>query len=220
MEKNIDLFFFRIYSIDMGKAAIKKMQKERALLNAAYSLFLKNGIRNTSISDITEKAGVAKGTFYLYFKDKFEIRDRIVATKAAEIINTSYRELLKSETAKESIEEQILFLVDHSIDQLITNERMMHFIATDLEWTVLSKALIRDDFKEDERTADFSYELLEKVEAEYRDVAIMVFMIFELTSAVSYNASVHGSPVSLEELKPELFNVLKAIMANFKIDRN
>ena len=50
-----------------------------ALFQSAYDLFLNQGIEKTSISDIAKKAGVAKGTFYLYFADKYEIRDRLIA---------------------------------------------------------------------------------------------------------------------------------------------
>ena len=58
----------------MGKVDENKHQKMDALFQSAYDLFLNQGIEKTSISDIAKKAGVAKGTFYLYFADKYEIR--------------------------------------------------------------------------------------------------------------------------------------------------
>ena len=60
----------------MGKVDENKHQKMDALFQSAYDLFLNQGIEKTSISDIAKKAGVAKGTFYLYIADKYEIRDR------------------------------------------------------------------------------------------------------------------------------------------------
>ena len=63
----------------MGKVDENKHQKMDALFQSAYDLFLNQGIEKTSISDIAKKAGVAKGTFYLYFADKYEIRDRLIA---------------------------------------------------------------------------------------------------------------------------------------------
>ena len=54
----------------MGKVDENKHQKMDALFQSAYDLFLNQGIEKTSISDIAKKAGVAKGTFYLYFADK------------------------------------------------------------------------------------------------------------------------------------------------------
>ena len=56
----------------MGKLDDKKKQKRDSLLMAAFALFTQKGINDTSISDIAKKANMAKGTFYLYFKDKFD----------------------------------------------------------------------------------------------------------------------------------------------------
>ena len=53
----------------MGKVDLNKKQKKESLLNTAFSLFTSKGFQNTSISDIVKEAGVAKGTFYLYFTD-------------------------------------------------------------------------------------------------------------------------------------------------------
>ena len=55
----------------MGKLESNKKKKEDALYNTAFELFTTKGTNKTTISDIVEKAGVAKGTFYLYFKDKY-----------------------------------------------------------------------------------------------------------------------------------------------------
>ena len=45
----------------------KKQEKRRALLDAAYELFLERGTAKTSVEDITSRAKVGKGTFYLVF---------------------------------------------------------------------------------------------------------------------------------------------------------
>ncbi len=41
-----------------------------SLLDSAASLFVEKGVTATSIEDIAERAGVAKGTFYHYFHDR------------------------------------------------------------------------------------------------------------------------------------------------------
>lgn len=45
-------------------------QRQGALLDAAAALFVEKGVAGTSIDDIVERAGVAKGTFYHYFQDR------------------------------------------------------------------------------------------------------------------------------------------------------
>ena len=69
----------------MGKIDNNKQMKRESLLDSAFSLFIDNGFNKTSISDIVNNAGVAKGTFYLYFKDKFDIRDKLIADKARQV---------------------------------------------------------------------------------------------------------------------------------------
>jgi len=44
--------------------------RKRRVADAAQQLFVKNGIQQTSIQDIIEKANISKGTFYNYFSSK------------------------------------------------------------------------------------------------------------------------------------------------------
>ena len=48
------------------------------LLDAAEALFGRNGFHATGISDITRRAGVAQGTFYLYFESKEQVFTELV----------------------------------------------------------------------------------------------------------------------------------------------
>ena len=64
----------------MGKLELNKKRKKSALYNTAFELFTTKGLAKTTISDIVENAGVAKGTFYLYFKDKYDIRNKLILT--------------------------------------------------------------------------------------------------------------------------------------------
>ncbi len=63
----------------MGKIDKNKQQKRTSLLETAFGLFTSRGIHNTSISNIVESAGVAKGTFYLYFISFVQVK-RILCT--------------------------------------------------------------------------------------------------------------------------------------------
>ena len=70
----------------MGRVEENKKKKKEALFRTAYELFTTKGINSTAISDIVEKAGVAKGTFYLYFKDKYDIKNKLIAHKTKELL--------------------------------------------------------------------------------------------------------------------------------------
>ncbi|HEY3210696.1 MAG TPA: TetR/AcrR family transcriptional regulator [Actinomycetota bacterium] len=48
----------------------QREDRRRELMDAATKLFIRHGISDTTVADITEAAHVAKGTFYLYFDTK------------------------------------------------------------------------------------------------------------------------------------------------------
>ena len=51
------------------------------IIESAKKVISEKGFKEASIQDITQKAGVAKGTFYTYFKTKEEIIKELMATK-------------------------------------------------------------------------------------------------------------------------------------------
>jgi len=53
---------------------------------AARGLFFERGVERTSIEDITRGAGVAHGTFYLYFETKDDAVNAVMADVAGEMV--------------------------------------------------------------------------------------------------------------------------------------
>jgi AcrR family transcriptional regulator len=68
-------------------AAIEATDKRERILDAAQSLFVRYGVKRTSIDDVAREAGIAKGTVYLSFESKAElfaaIADRLCANTLA-----------------------------------------------------------------------------------------------------------------------------------------
>lgn len=59
---------------------ISKEHEERRneILNTAEMLFFTKGYAKTTVNDILQAIGIAKGTFYYYFKSKEEVMDAVV----------------------------------------------------------------------------------------------------------------------------------------------
>ena len=108
-DTRFDIFQERRLSV--GKIDNNKQMKRESLLDSAFSLFIDNGFNKTSISDIVNNAGVAKGTFYLYFKDKYDIRNHLIAHKASQIFQAAYADLLRHPDIQD-FEEQVLFITE------------------------------------------------------------------------------------------------------------
>ncbi len=68
----------------LQKSTKGEMTKQK-LLNVAEEIFGNKGYYNTSVSEITVKAEVAMGTFYLYFPSKLEIYRDLVRHLTTEV---------------------------------------------------------------------------------------------------------------------------------------
>lgn len=52
---------------------MKAGKRKQAIVDAAAECFARRGYHDTSISHIIERAGIARGTFYLYFESKHDV---------------------------------------------------------------------------------------------------------------------------------------------------
>lgn len=55
-----------------------KAERRREILRAARDVFVEKGFSAATVEDIVVKAGVARGTFYLYFADKRAVFEALV----------------------------------------------------------------------------------------------------------------------------------------------
>jgi len=56
----------------------KKEDRRDKILEAAITVFAKNGYHSTSISDVCKQADIARGTVYLYFQNKRDLFDTLI----------------------------------------------------------------------------------------------------------------------------------------------
>jgi len=66
------------------KRQYKKAARRESILQAAIEIFSKKGFRSATISEIAERAGVAEGSIYQYFKSKEDLFFSIPVEKTIE----------------------------------------------------------------------------------------------------------------------------------------
>ncbi|MCI8560131.1 MAG: TetR/AcrR family transcriptional regulator [Dorea sp.] len=199
----------------MGKVDENKKKKKEALFNTAYDLFTTKGINSTAISDIVEKAGVAKGTFYLYFKDKYDIKNKLIAHKTNELFAAAGDAL--EESGIRGLEDQLIFIIEHVFNTLSANTALLNFISKNLVMGALRSTLLTGENKNSDRDIYERFLLLvEQDEHDYADVNVMLFTIVELAGSTGYNSILYGEPLPIEEYKPFLYRSVRLIVKSHR----
>lgn len=200
----------------MARVEENKLVKRSALLEAAFALFVERGIIRTSIADITKKAGLAKGTFYLYFKDKYDISNKLIARKTADIFNQSVEALRKC--PQDCFEDEMIFLIDDVIRQLNHDKILLNFISKNLEWGIFKNAIMEQTEEIGLDVMDYYQDMIARSGKRFRDPELMLFMIVELVGSTIHNVILFKEPVTLEVLKPELVRTIRLIIRDQEMD--
>ena len=68
-----------------GRAA-RTAERRQAIIDAALEEFISRGFTATRLDDVARRAGVAKGTIYLHFKDKESMFEELIRTALVPLI--------------------------------------------------------------------------------------------------------------------------------------
>ena len=178
-----------------------KQEKERKLLNTALHLFTEKGIKKTSIQDIVHEAGIAKGTFYLYFKDKYELQDVLLAKTSHELFSKACKEATQQQFDR--LDDKIVFIIDSIINELIVRPNILKFIQKNLSLGLYSEKLgIKELFIREVKEKD--------IPLEYPEMTL--FMIIELVSSTVFTSIVEKQPLPIDEFKPHLYKTIRLLI--------
>ncbi|KGG80954.1 TetR/AcrR family transcriptional regulator [Caloranaerobacter azorensis] len=195
----------------LSKVLKNKQKKEKSLYAAAYELFTTKGIHNTAISDIAKKAGVAKGTFYLYFKDKYDILDRIILRKSSSVL----KEAIKATKEQEITDfvDQVIFFIDFIIEYLKDNKVLLKLIYKNLSWGLYRRALAdTSGYNEMKEIFNSFMESMKDEKYDSENPEKTLFMIIELTGSVCYSSIILEEPTTIDEMKPILFKTIRKMI--------
>ena len=196
------------------KEDLSKDKKSR-LLNHAFKLFTKKGVKDTSIQEIVDSADVAKGTFYLYFKDKYELRDILIAQKSKKLFNDALKALRKEKIS--GLTNQIIFIVDHVINALSKNTLLLKFISKNLSWGVYNETfnkIYEKDFESEDGIRSLFLKGIEENHIHLDNPDITLFMIIELVSSTCFNSILYKNPLPIDEFKPYLYKTIEGLINN------
>lgn len=200
----------------MGKLENNKQQKRTSLLDTAFKLFTTQGVSKTSIAEISQKAGIAKGTFYLYFKDKYDIRNKLASSKTQDLFFAAYLAVRQNQIT--GFPAQLHFMIDHILNALKSDSQLLIFVSKNLSWNVFQAALEQKMPDRDVRFYDKYLQLIEEGHQAYEHPDLLLFSVIELASSTCYNCILYQQPVPLEEYMPYLHKSIDGILSSYQKD--
>lgn len=190
----------------------KKQLKKKELYAAGYELFLEKGIEKTSIGDIVEKAGVAKGTFYLYFKDKYDLLDQLILQKSNNIIREALEKTDKMGIS--DFKKRTLFFIDYIISFFKENENLLRLINKNMSWGLYRRAMMKPkEYEEVKKVLDVFINNLMNEGMDKNEAEMTLFMIIELVGSVCFTTIVFKEPTDIDGIKPVLLKKILAMIS-------
>ena len=199
----------------MGKIKENQQKKRQQLFETAFDLFTSKGIHETTIQDIAKAAGVAKGTFYLYFKDKYDLIEKLRKKKTAKLFEEAIN--FSRTVQYDNFTEQLLIIIEYIIDEFSNNQDSLRFIYKNLSLGMgLQNIHIDTDKEQGENTTSSIYEIFEeRVKQdglELKDPRTTLFLVIELVGSTCYNAILFDIPLPIEEFKPSLNEAVRKLL--------
>lgn len=195
----------------MTKIEDNKEEKKRKILEASFSLFTEKGFKNTSIQEIVDKAKVAKGTFYLYFEDKYDVYEYLITKKSKQLFEDAIIYVDKENIT--DFTERFIAIIDYIINQFILDKSLLKFISKNLSLGVFGDKLTSFMDKENGFIVLDEFERQIKINnVPIKNPKLTLFMVIELTSSVVFTSISLNKPLPIEELKPYLYENIKKIL--------
>lgn len=200
-----------------SKVLENKKNKKNALLKSAFDLFTKTDIHSVSVQDIVKQAGVAKGTFYLYFKDKYQARDVLIQNEAMRLFNNAHLELEKNDI--QDFEDAVVYIINQVLLQLENNPIMLKFIERNLSWGIFHEHL-QNTIEGNTLDLVSNFRSLAEKNGYYFDrPEVVLYIIIETAGSTCYNSILYNQPLPIKEFKPYLFQSIRAILRSYKAEQ-
>lgn len=193
----------------MGAVEGKKQEKRRALMQAAYELFLERGTDKTSIEQITGRAKVAKGTFYLYFADKGVLTQALLGRLSYQLLRDACL-TLEQQPGERGYADSVIFVIDHIIERLRKDTLMLRFLGRSFAWPALEQ--LEADGEEApllHRVLEVTMKSPEMAGLTAREAYQRITALGSMCMSVCYTCILEGKPEELDEMKPVLYDIIR-----------
>jgi len=191
------------------------MDKKEQIIKSALNLFCVKGFTETDIDSVAKRAGVGKGTVYLYFKDKKDLFISSTTFALTYFNNEIEKKVKEGKTSKEKLK----IYIDYSFSILTINKAITRLFITEIIETIrkcgekkalFSRSIFMKRFKILTEIIKKGIESKEfkKVDVEYTGMMIMGGIHILMTK---YLIILNNEKVNKKELIKYRNNVLEII---------
>lgn len=186
----------------------QREQRRQQILHTATELFVQQGYDNTSVSDIVRRAGIAQGTFYLYYPSKEYLLYDMAGMFVAQMVEQALAEVSLQASPLERIAQAIYALADYMKNkaELIV---LLH-TATAASLLRQPDAMTRHINVLTQPLVDWIREGVQDGSIRRVDPGLAAHLVFTLGHDVLEQAFLTGLPSDVDEIIPGLVDFICA----------
>ena len=142
-----------------------------------------------------------------------DLRDRLVTYKTSQLFGNAHTALIEQNI--QGFENQMFFVIDHIIDRLEKEPKLLQFISKNLSWGIFKNAFEKTVPENSRQFYDYYQDMLTQNHISCENQELMLFTILELVGSTCYSCILYQQPVSMEEYLPYLHQTIRQIFITF-----
>lgn len=186
----------------------KKLEKRKKLLDSSYELFVDKGISNVSIAEICQRAGIAKGTFYLYFASKEDIARALNRRISFTLMQKAYDKVNRNR--KDSFAENVITMADFIINYFKADTETLKMMRKDFIFP-----LTVDDF--DNSSNPLMTSLRQEINQysavsgySNHEILFRLYSLLSMIAGICHSVIIdHFPDTDIDNLKSTLFDMIR-----------
>lgn len=204
---------------------MRKQVKREEIIQAAKKLIIEKGYRKTSVEDITNEVGIAKGSFYTYFKSKDFLMETLLTEKSEERSNDLDNIIQSDDTLENLVKRYIkyyLTVTEDDAEFILVMTTVMRSIDSigDVVLTRLEKDKRRRKQEFIDILKKYEKEIDIKEERDYERYSLLVFgMINTFYINNLFPSENRFQETSLREVKDKINGIDFKYESSFMADR-
>lgn len=190
----------------MGLVEEKKAMKRQRLMDSAYDLYKEKGISNTSIAEISARSHVAKGTFYLYFKDKEDITSALLLRLSRDLLNESFIHMKENDSHR--LTDNLITIVDYIIEYLKQDKELLTIVRRDFVWPFQAGEFLKS---KDPLIVEIKEDLSEYAtlhNSTLHELVLHIYALISMVGSIAYASIIDNFPCSIDEYLPVIHNTI------------